>query len=95
MVMNKTSSINGQFGNNSINNNGPNNNGHLISNGKSANSQVFGFSHDAQRIEHYKASIEIGMCWIINWGKSYNITDITFRTLDQAKSVFAENLMKS
>lgn len=56
--MNKTSSINGQFGNNSINNNGSNNNGHVISNGnKSANSHAYGYSHDAQRIEHYKASI--------------------------------------
>lgn len=57
MVMNKTSSINGQFNSNSINNNGPSNNGHLISNGKSSNSQPFYGHDDAQRIEQYKASI--------------------------------------
>lgn len=59
MVMNKTSSINGQFGSNGINNNnnGPTNNGHLISNGKSVNSQPL-YSNDAQRIEHYKVSNE-------------------------------------
>lgn len=56
MVMNKTSSINGQFSSNSINNNGPSNNGHLVSNGKSSNSQPY-YGHDAQRIEQYKASI--------------------------------------
>lgn len=57
MVMNKTSSINGQFGSNGINNNnGPtNNNGHLMSNGKSVNSQPY-YSNDAQRIEQYKVS---------------------------------------
>lgn len=57
MVMNKTSSINGQFSNNSINNNnGPGNNGHLISNGKSVNNHMY-YGHDAQRIDQYKASI--------------------------------------
>lgn len=54
--MNKTSSINGQFGSNSINNNhGPTNNGHLMSNGKSVNSHPF-YSNDAERIEQYKVS---------------------------------------
>lgn len=55
MVMNKTSSINGQFSSNNINNNGPTNNGHLIKNGKSVSN--LSYSHDAQRIDQYKASI--------------------------------------
>lgn len=57
MVMNKTSTINGQFSSNSINNNnGPSNNGHLISNGKSVNNHMY-YGHDAQRIDQYKASM--------------------------------------
>lgn len=62
MVMNKTSSINGQFGSNNNNNNGPatnNNTGHhLISNAKnSVNGHHPFYSHDAQRIEQYKVSV--------------------------------------
>lgn len=64
MVMNKTSSINGQFGSNSINNNGPANNGHLITNGKSGNNHPF-YSHDAQRIEQYKASIKVNATYSV------------------------------
>lgn len=55
--MNKTSSVNGQFNNNTINNNnGPSNNGHLISNGKSVNNHM-SYGDDAHRIEQYKASM--------------------------------------
>lgn len=55
MVMNKTSSINGQFSNSINNNNGPGNNSHLISNNKSVSNYMY--YDDAYRLDQYKASI--------------------------------------
>lgn len=59
MVMNKMNAMNGQFNGNSFNNDpNPNlfNRNHLISNGKSVNSNDAFAINDSERIEQYKAS---------------------------------------
>lgn len=59
MVMNKMNAMNGQFNGNSFNNDpNPNsfNRNHLISNGKSVNSNHAFAMNDSERIEQYKAS---------------------------------------
>lgn len=59
MVMNKMNAMNGQFNGNSFNNDpNPNsfNRNHLISNGKSVDSNQAFPINDSERIEQYKAS---------------------------------------
>lgn len=73
MVMNKMSSMNGQFNGHSFgNDNNPHsyNNSHLISNGKGVNNNHVFAVNDDQRIEQYKASF-VRLVYFLSLSRSF------------------------